>query len=193
MSYPHRQKSRHRTRNRRLVADRRLQGSEMKSVQSVDTFASIALQAHGSGGSWWCTSLPARTAIRAGGWSATGPQACRRRTISLGTGLSCLADHSICSSETICVARECPLQTISDRPTGHATGTSGLVHSHATARFRPVPRRCGPDLLPGGRAWPGRPAPRAGPAPGAGRVRGSGPWKPGSRRRCPALLAGQPG
>jgi hypothetical protein len=67
----------------------------------------------------------------------------RTRTISLGTGLSCLADHSICSSETICVDRECPLQTVSDRPIGHATGTSALVRSRATARSRPVLRRCG--------------------------------------------------
>ena len=29
--------------------------------------------------------------------------------------MSCLADHSICSSETIYVVRECPLQTVSDR------------------------------------------------------------------------------
>jgi hypothetical protein len=48
----------------------------------------------------------------------------RTRTISLGTGLSCFADHGICSSETIYIVRECPLQTVSDRPIGHATGTS---------------------------------------------------------------------
>jgi len=47
----------------------------------------------------------------------------RTRTISLGTGLSCFADHSICSSEIICLVRECPLQTVSDRAIGHATGT----------------------------------------------------------------------
>jgi hypothetical protein len=53
-----------------------------------------------------------------------GRQLVDRLTISLGTGLSCLADHSICSSETICVVRECPLQTVSGRPIGHVTGTS---------------------------------------------------------------------
>src|SRR6516165_2138580 len=47
----------------------------------------------------------------------------QRRTISLGTGLSCFADHSICSSETICLVRESPLQTVLDRAIGHATGT----------------------------------------------------------------------
>ena len=44
-------------------------------------------------------------------------------TISLGTGLSCFTDHGICSSETICLAHECPLQAVSDRAIGHATGT----------------------------------------------------------------------
>jgi hypothetical protein len=33
-------------------------------------------------------------------------------TISLGTGLSCFADHSVCSSEIICLVRECPPQTV---------------------------------------------------------------------------------
>ena len=41
-------------------------------------------------------------------------------TISLGTGLSCPVDYGICSSETICLAHECPLQTASDRGKGHA-------------------------------------------------------------------------
>jgi hypothetical protein len=82
-------------------------------------------------------------------WSADS----QPRTISLGTGLSCLADHSICSSETICVVRECPLQTVSGRPIGHATSTSALVHSRAAAWSRPVLRRCAPDLPPGGHAW----------------------------------------
>jgi hypothetical protein len=36
----------------------------------------------------------------------------RTRTISLGTGLSCVADHSICTSETIYLVRECPLQIV---------------------------------------------------------------------------------
>jgi hypothetical protein len=45
-------------------------------------------------------------------------------TISLGTGLSYFSDHSICSSETICLVRGCPLQTASDRAVGHATGTA---------------------------------------------------------------------
>jgi hypothetical protein len=57
-------------------------------------------------------------------WSA-GSQL--RRTISLGTGLSCFPDHSICSSEAICLVRECPPQTISDRAIGHATGTPALT------------------------------------------------------------------
>jgi hypothetical protein len=35
----------------------------------------------------------------------------RTRTISLGTGLSCLAGQSMCSSETICGVRECPSLT----------------------------------------------------------------------------------
>ena len=35
------------------------------------------------------------------------------RTISLGTGLSCFPDHSICSSKAICPVRECPLKTVS--------------------------------------------------------------------------------
>jgi hypothetical protein len=62
-----------------------------------------------------------------------GPRLVRRfadlRTISLGTGLSCIADHSICSSEPICLVRECPLQTVSDRAIGHATGTTCLATS----------------------------------------------------------------
>jgi hypothetical protein len=33
-------------------------------------------------------------------------------TISLGTGLSCFPDHTISSSETIYLVRECPLQTV---------------------------------------------------------------------------------
>ena len=58
-------------------------------------------------------------------------------TISLGTGLSCFVDHSICGSETICLVRECPLQTVSDRAIGHATGTmapwtGGLILSMRT-------------------------------------------------------------
>ena len=43
------------------------------------------------------------------------------RTISLGTGLSCFPDHSICSSKAICPVRECPLKTVSDRAIGHAS------------------------------------------------------------------------
>jgi hypothetical protein len=46
------------------------------------------------------------------------------RTISLGTGLSRFADHSICSSEAVYLARECPLQTVSDRAIGHVAGTT---------------------------------------------------------------------
>jgi len=84
----------------------------------------VSIQAHGSGGSYPTASLPARIVVRVGRWSTPGPQIPSLGTISLGTGLSCLADHSICSSETICVDRECPLQTVSDRPIGHATGTS---------------------------------------------------------------------
>ena len=59
-------------------------------------------------------------------------------TISLGTGLSCFADHSICSSKAICLARECPLQTVSDRAIGHATGTPPDWRSTGSARRPPV-------------------------------------------------------
>jgi hypothetical protein len=55
-------------------------------------------------------------------WSADS----QPRTISLGTGLSCYANHSICSPEAIYLVRECPPQTASDHAIGHATGTSGL-------------------------------------------------------------------
>jgi hypothetical protein len=48
-------------------------------------------------------------------------------TISLGTGLSCFADHSVCSSEIICLVRECPPQTASDRAIGHVTGTLDVL------------------------------------------------------------------
>jgi hypothetical protein len=48
----------------------------------------------------------------------------QRRTISLGTSLSCLPDHSICSSAAIFAVRECPLRTFSDRAIGHARGTT---------------------------------------------------------------------
>jgi hypothetical protein len=48
----------------------------------------------------------------------------RTCTISLGTGLSHIADHSICSSEMIFLVRGCPLQTVADRPIGHARGTT---------------------------------------------------------------------
>jgi hypothetical protein len=51
----------------------------------------------------------------------------RTWTTSLGTGLSCFADHSICSSDTICLVRECPLHTVSDRAVEHATGTPALT------------------------------------------------------------------
>jgi hypothetical protein len=61
-------------------------------------------------------------------WVGIGFQGQRRtRTISLGSGLSCFADHSICSSETIWLVRECPLQTVSTRGIGHATGTPALA------------------------------------------------------------------
>ena len=50
-----------------------------------------------------------------------------RRTISLGTSLSCFADHSVCSSEPYSPVRECPLRTVSDRGIGHATGTPTLT------------------------------------------------------------------
>lgn len=60
-----------------------------------------------------------------------GPRLVRRfadpPTISLGTGLSCFPYHSICSSEAICLVRECPLQTVSDRAVGHGTGTPALT------------------------------------------------------------------
>lgn len=41
------------------------------------------------------------------------------RTITLGTGLSCSADYRICRSETICLVRQCPPQTVSYRLNGH--------------------------------------------------------------------------
>ena len=44
---------------------------------------------HGSGGSWPTASLPAWIAVRMGGWPTSGPQVRQRRTLSLGTGLSC--------------------------------------------------------------------------------------------------------
>jgi hypothetical protein len=56
-------------------------------------------------------------------WSADSPP----RTISLGTGLSRFADHTICSSGPIRLVRECPPQTASDRAIGHATGTVSPV------------------------------------------------------------------
>ena len=60
----------------------------------------------------------------------TGPQAHQRLwTISLGTGLSCFADHSISISETIFLVRECPLPTVSDRTIGHATCTLTVASS----------------------------------------------------------------
>jgi hypothetical protein len=55
---------------------------------------------------------------------ATSIDAVPTRGHQLGTGLSCLADHNICSSEPIRLVRERPLQTASDRAIGHATGTA---------------------------------------------------------------------
>ena len=45
------------------------------------------------------------------------------RTISLGTGLSCLADRRVAGQLPSPVVRECPSSTGLDRPIGHATGT----------------------------------------------------------------------
>jgi hypothetical protein len=65
-------------------------------------------------------------------WSAVSQL---RRTISLGTGLSCFADHIICISERIRLVRECPLRTASDCAIGHATGTlAGASWSEAKYR-----------------------------------------------------------
>jgi hypothetical protein len=48
----------------------------------------------------------------------------KRRTVSLGTGLSPLADRHIAGQLISSVVREWPLSTGSDSPIGHATGTS---------------------------------------------------------------------
>jgi hypothetical protein len=103
--------------------------------------------ARDSGGSWSTASLP-------GPWFAhvTGPRlVCRAAsvgTISLGTGLSYLADHSICSSEAIYLVRECPLQTGLDRVIGHATGTLAVASSSRSQRAmrfaRVIPPAAGP-------------------------------------------------
>lgn len=94
-------------------------------------------------------------------------------TISLGTGLSYLVDHGAADQAASEVVRGYPSGTAPDSPVGHGTGTSQRGERRAsTVRSGPVLRRCGPDLLPGGHAWPGRPASRVEPA----RPTGPGPF-----------------
>jgi len=57
------------------------------------------------------------------------------RTISLGTGLSCLADHGICSSETIYIVRECPA---TDRLRPPYRARNGHVARLAADRLSPT-------------------------------------------------------
>jgi hypothetical protein len=45
------------------------------------------------------------------------------RTISLGTGLSCVADRHVAGQRPSSIAREWPPSTRSDPSIGHATGT----------------------------------------------------------------------
>ena len=54
------------------------------------------------------------------------------RTISLGTGLSCLADRPVAGQPPSLVVRELPLSTGSDSPIGHVTGT--ILGPHVTPR-----------------------------------------------------------
>ncbi len=53
----------------------------------------------------------------------TGKSFAQCRTISLGTGLSCLADRRDAGQAPPSVIRECPSSTGLDSPIGHATGT----------------------------------------------------------------------
>src|SRR6185295_13852573 len=91
--------------------------------------ATASQWAHGSGGQLADCLAACADRIPRGPlvhiWSADS----QPRTISLRTGLSCYANHSICSPEVTYLVRERPPQTASDHAIGHATGHvwSGVI------------------------------------------------------------------
>ena len=93
---------------------------------------------HGSGGSR-PSAVPPAGPQPFSSLVTSGPQTCQRLTISLGTGLSYSVNHNICRSAAICAVRECPLQTVSDRTIGHATGTLAVASSSQGQIRVPLP------------------------------------------------------